>query len=46
MDLMDIVQTRLGWIDPRWMAVIEKYLKKIPAINAEIEKEYDRSWAN
>ena len=41
MDLMDIVQTRLGWIDPRWMAVIEKYLKKIPAINAEIEKEYD-----
>lgn len=41
MDLMEIVQTRLGWIDPRWMAVIEKYLKRIPAVNAEIEKEYD-----
>jgi len=41
MDLMEIVQTRLGWIDPRLMAVIEKYLKKIPAVNAEIEKEYD-----
>ncbi|MBI5052553.1 MAG: aminotransferase class V-fold PLP-dependent enzyme, partial [Chloroflexi bacterium] len=41
MDLMDIVQTRLGWIDLRLMAVIEKYLKKIPAVNAEIEKEYD-----
>ena len=41
MNLMEIVQTRLGWIDPRLMAVIEKYLKKIPAVKVEIEKEYD-----
>lgn len=41
MDLMEIVKTRLGWVDPRLMATAEKYLKAIPAVQATIEKEYD-----
>lgn len=41
MDIMEIVKTRLGWVDPRWMAVAEKYLKRVPAVRAMIDKEYD-----
>lgn len=41
MDIMEFVKTRLGWVDPRLMALAEKYLKRVPAVRTLIEKEYD-----
>ncbi|MBF8283340.1 MAG: hypothetical protein HW378_2255 [Anaerolineales bacterium] len=41
MDLVEFARTKLGWVDPRLMAVAEKYLKAIPSVRATIEKEYD-----
>ncbi len=41
MDLVEFARTKLGWVDPRLMAMAEKYLKAIPLVRATIEKEYD-----
>jgi sphinganine-1-phosphate aldolase len=41
MDLVEFARTKLGWVDPRLMRVLEKYLKRIPSVRATIEKEYD-----
>jgi len=41
MDLMDFVQTRLSWLPPRATAVLECWLKTIPAVRREIEGQYD-----
>lgn len=41
MDLMDIVMNKLGWVPPGVLAFLEKRLKKVPAVQKQIEKEYD-----
>ncbi|MBM2849455.1 MAG: hypothetical protein HW418_2397 [Anaerolineales bacterium] len=41
MDLVEFARTKLGWVDPRLMRVLEKYIKRIPSVRATIEKEYD-----
>jgi len=40
---MDIenIQKQLKWLPPRWLAWIEKYLRRIPSVKSMIEKEYD-----
>jgi sphinganine-1-phosphate aldolase len=40
MDLMKFAQTWLSRIDPRLVAVLEKYLKSITAVQREIEQQY------
>jgi glutamate/tyrosine decarboxylase-like PLP-dependent enzyme len=41
MDIMEIAKTKLNWLPPKVVAVLEKYLKKIPSIREKIEKEYE-----
>jgi glutamate/tyrosine decarboxylase-like PLP-dependent enzyme len=41
MDLVEFARTKLGWVDPRLMRVMERYLERIPSVRAAIEKEYD-----
>jgi glutamate/tyrosine decarboxylase-like PLP-dependent enzyme len=41
MNLMGLVKTCLGWVNPRLLAVAEKGLKAIPAVRRKIDKEYD-----
>jgi sphinganine-1-phosphate aldolase len=45
MDLMDFVQTRLGWLPPQATAVLERWLTRIPAVRREIEGQYDEIMA-
>ncbi len=40
MDLIEFAKTRLGWVDPRLLALAEKYLNSVPAVRATMEKEY------
>ena len=42
MDLIAFAKTRLGWVDPRLMAVVERYLRRLPFVRRTIEKEYDQ----
>ncbi len=42
MDTIDFVTNKLGWVNPRLMAKLEKRLKSIPFVRNEIEKEYDK----
>ncbi len=37
---MQLLQTPLGRINPRWLARLEKILRRIPSVQAMIEKEY------
>jgi sphinganine-1-phosphate aldolase len=39
MDLMEFVMTKLGWVNPRALAWLEKRLKRIPAVRRRIERE-------
>jgi sphinganine-1-phosphate aldolase len=41
MDMMEFIQTRLGWVPPGVLAFLEKYLRSIPSVEKSIEKEYD-----
>ena len=41
MDMMNFVQTKLGWVPPPVMRIVEKYARKIPAVRRAIESEYD-----
>lgn len=41
MDIMKIVQTRVGRVDPRLLGFAEKYLTSIPFVRSRLEKEYD-----
>lgn len=41
MDWMDFLTKNLGRLNPGMVAVIEKYLKKIPAVKKQIEGEYE-----
>ncbi len=41
MDVMDLVTNRLNRVNPRVVAVLEKYLKSIPYVKKVIEKEYE-----
>jgi len=40
---MDIekIQQQLKWLPPRWVAWLERYLRRIPSVQSMIEKEYD-----
>lgn len=40
MDMMKLVN-KLGWLPPRWVAALERQIKKIPAVQAQIDKEMD-----
>jgi sphinganine-1-phosphate aldolase len=40
MDWMELARTRLGWLDPRIMAALERGLRRLPAVRTMIEKEY------
>ena len=40
MDWMELARTRLGWVDPRIMAALERGLRRLPAVRTMIEKEY------
>lgn len=40
MDLMQLINSRLKWINPRHLARLEKYVRKLPAVQAEIDREY------
>jgi sphinganine-1-phosphate aldolase len=40
MDLIDFALTYLSRLDPRLVSFLEKYLRAIPAVKADIEKEY------
>jgi len=42
MDVMEIVTKHLGWVNPRILAPLEKYLKAIPPVRRMIEKEYEK----
>ncbi len=42
MNPLDFVTHKLGWVNPRLMALLERWLKTIPFVNQEIEKEYDK----
>jgi sphinganine-1-phosphate aldolase len=39
MDLMRFVMRKLGWVNPRVLAWLEKRLKRIPAVRRRIERE-------
>ena len=39
MDMMEFAKTKLGWVDPRVMTRVEKYLTKLPFVQREILKE-------
>ncbi len=41
MDLIDFATKNLGRLDPRLVAVLERWLKKLPAVSREIESQYD-----
>ncbi len=41
MDLMEFVQTRLGWMPPRLLAFVERRLRSVPAFRREVESQYD-----
>src|SRR5262245_7943971 len=41
MNLMAIVKTCLGWVNPRLLAKGEKFLRALPGVRSAIEKEYD-----
>lgn len=41
MDVMDFVIDKLGWLPPGIVARLEKWLKTIPLVRNEIEKEMD-----
>ena len=42
MDFMDIVTHKLGWMPPKVIAALEKRLKHIPFVQAQIQKEYNQ----
>ncbi|MCR9143825.1 MAG: aminotransferase class V-fold PLP-dependent enzyme [bacterium] len=41
MDVMNIVQTKMGWVPPGIMRIVEKYARRIPSVQRMIESEYD-----
>ena len=41
MDLMDFVNSRLRWLKPHHLARLERYLRRLPFVRAEIEREYE-----
>jgi len=41
MDWMEWARTRLGWVDPRIMAALERGLRRLPAVRKMIEQEYE-----
>ena len=41
MDVMDFVTNKLGRVNPRVIAAVEKYIKSIPYVKKVIEKEYE-----
>lgn len=40
MDMMNFAQTKLGWVPPGVMRVVEKYARRIPSVRRAIESEY------
>ena len=40
MNLLDFVNTRLKWLKPHHLARLERYLRKLPFVQDEIEREY------
>ncbi len=38
MDIMKLVN-KLAWLPPRWVATLERQLKKVPAVQTQIDKE-------
>jgi sphinganine-1-phosphate aldolase len=40
MDIIDLVSRKLGWVDPRLVSAVEKYVRAIPFVKRMIEKEY------
>ena len=41
MDLMDFATQTLGRLNPRTVAFLEKYIRAIPAVDREIQEQYD-----
>lgn len=41
MDLIDFATKNLRRLDPRLVAVLEKWIKRIPSVSREIESQYD-----
>jgi sphinganine-1-phosphate aldolase len=41
MDIIEFVNTRLNWLKPGHLACLERYLRKLPFVQAEIEREYE-----
>lgn len=41
MDAIDFLNTKLKWMPPRMAAILEKNLKRIPAVRKRIDQEYD-----
>ncbi len=41
MDVMNFVQTKMGWVPPGIIRIVEKYARRIPAVRRMIESEYD-----
>ncbi len=41
MDVIDFVSRKLGWVDPRLMSAVEKYVRAVPYVKRMIEKEYE-----
>ncbi|MFQ5614363.1 MAG: pyridoxal phosphate-dependent decarboxylase family protein [Anaerolineae bacterium] len=41
MDLIEFVAGKLGWLPPRLAAVLERRLASVPAVQRQIEGEYD-----
>lgn len=42
MDILEILNARLGQVSPHLISVLEKRLKSIPAVRRRIEREYDK----
>jgi glutamate/tyrosine decarboxylase-like PLP-dependent enzyme len=42
MDVFDLLTKRLGWMPPKFLAALEKYLKQVPYVQNQIQMEYDR----
>jgi len=40
MDAMDLASRKLGWVNPRLMAAVEKAARKVPLVQRMIDKQY------
>jgi len=45
MDVMDLLTRRLGWMNPRLAATLERLMRSVPAVRRMIDREYGKMMA-